>query len=76
MKSTKLVLGTLGVITEVVIRVRPIPPYTKYGSIAFPSFEPGVECLREIIRQVIEWILFYSFLFLNMHFLSLVLPIH
>lgn len=53
-KPVKYVLGTLGVITEVVIRVRPIPPFTKYGSIVFPSFEPGVECLREVVRQVIE----------------------
>ncbi|GIY87581.1 alkyldihydroxyacetonephosphate synthase, peroxisomal [Caerostris extrusa] len=46
--------GTLGVITEVIIRVRPVPPCSKYGSIVFPSFEPGVECLREVVRQQLK----------------------
>ncbi|GFQ83159.1 alkyldihydroxyacetonephosphate synthase, peroxisomal [Trichonephila clavata] len=46
--------GTLGVVTEVIIRVRPIPPCSKYGSIVFPSFEPGVECLREVVRQQLK----------------------
>ncbi|KAG8177710.1 hypothetical protein JTE90_008335 [Oedothorax gibbosus] len=46
--------GTLGVVTEVIIRVRPIPPCIKYGSIVFPSFEPGVDCLREVVRQQLK----------------------
>ncbi|XP_054713669.1 alkyldihydroxyacetonephosphate synthase, peroxisomal-like [Uloborus diversus] len=46
--------GTLGVVTEVVIRVRPVPPCTKYGSIVFPSFEPGVACLQEVVRQQLK----------------------
>lgn len=46
--------GTLGVITEVIIRVRPIPQCIKYGSIVFPSFEPGVECLREVVHQQLK----------------------
>ncbi|XP_076331307.1 alkyldihydroxyacetonephosphate synthase, peroxisomal-like [Tachypleus tridentatus] len=43
--------GTLGVITEVTLKVHPIPECKKYGSVIFPSFEPGVRCLREITRQ-------------------------
>ncbi|XP_042894818.1 alkyldihydroxyacetonephosphate synthase, peroxisomal [Parasteatoda tepidariorum] len=46
--------GTLGVVTEVVIRVRPLPPFIKYGSVAFPSFEPGVDCLKEVMRQQLK----------------------
>lgn len=45
-------LGTLGVVTEVTIKIRPIPEYQKYGSVVFPNFEQGVACLREVARQV------------------------
>ena len=44
-------LGTLGVVTEVTIKIRPLPPCRKYGSIVFPAFVNGVNCLREIARQ-------------------------
>nr|XP_039248584.1 alkyldihydroxyacetonephosphate synthase, peroxisomal-like [Styela clava]XP_039248585.1 alkyldihydroxyacetonephosphate synthase, peroxisomal-like [Styela clava]XP_039248586.1 alkyldihydroxyacetonephosphate synthase, peroxisomal-like [Styela clava] len=40
--------GTMGIITEVTLRVRPIPKCQKYGSIVFPDFKSGVECLREV----------------------------
>uniref|UniRef100_A0A8C3F7F2 Alkylglycerone-phosphate synthase n=1 Tax=Chrysemys picta bellii TaxID=8478 RepID=A0A8C3F7F2_CHRPI len=43
--------GTLGVVTEVTIKIRPIPEYQKYGSVVFPNFERGVACLREIAKQ-------------------------
>uniref|UniRef100_A0A3Q2H3K5 Alkylglycerone-phosphate synthase n=1 Tax=Equus caballus TaxID=9796 RepID=A0A3Q2H3K5_HORSE len=43
--------GTLGVVTEATIKIRPIPEYQKYGSVAFPNFEQGVACLREIAKQ-------------------------
>uniref|UniRef100_A0A1B6LVZ4 Alkylglycerone-phosphate synthase n=1 Tax=Graphocephala atropunctata TaxID=36148 RepID=A0A1B6LVZ4_9HEMI len=43
--------GTLGVVTEVVLKVRPLPPCKKYGSIVFPDFESGVRCMREVARQ-------------------------
>mmetsp|Transcript_15515 Transcript_15515/g.26720 ORF Transcript_15515/g.26720 Transcript_15515/m.26720 type:complete len:590 (+) Transcript_15515:111-1880(+) len=43
--------GILGVITEVVLKVRPMPSKQLYGSIVFPDFESGVACLREIQRQ-------------------------
>ncbi|KAL4635497.1 alkyldihydroxyacetonephosphate synthase, peroxisomal [Arapaima gigas] len=43
--------GMLGVITEVTLKIRPIPEYRKYGSVVFPNFEKGVACLREVARQ-------------------------
>ncbi|XP_032879759.1 alkyldihydroxyacetonephosphate synthase, peroxisomal [Amblyraja radiata] len=43
--------GTLGVVTEVTIKIRSLPEYQKYGSIVFPDFESGVACLREVARQ-------------------------
>ncbi|KAL7991602.1 hypothetical protein Chor_015858, partial [Crotalus horridus] len=43
--------GILGVITEVTIKIRPVPEYQKYGSVVFPNFEKGVACLREIAKQ-------------------------
>ncbi|KAH8277650.1 hypothetical protein KR018_002828 [Drosophila ironensis] len=43
--------GTLGVITEVVLKVRPLPPTRKYGSVAFPNFELGVLFMREVARR-------------------------
>jgi len=46
-----LFIGTLGIVTEVTIKIRPIPECRKYGSIVFPTFESGVACLNEIARQ-------------------------
>lgn len=50
--SLFLPTGTLGVITEVTMKIRPVPEYQKYGSVVFPNFEQGVACLREVARQV------------------------
>ncbi|XP_033211357.1 alkyldihydroxyacetonephosphate synthase isoform X2 [Belonocnema kinseyi] len=43
--------GTLGVVTEVVFKVRPLPRIVKYGSIVFPDFASGVNAMREVARQ-------------------------
>ncbi|XP_061430551.1 alkyldihydroxyacetonephosphate synthase, peroxisomal [Lethenteron reissneri] len=43
--------GTLGLVTEVTMKIRPLPQSQKYGSVVFPSFEQGVACLREVARQ-------------------------
>lgn len=45
-------VGTLGVVTEVVLKIRPLPRRKKYGSIVFPDFESGVKCMREVALQV------------------------
>ncbi|CAH0564681.1 unnamed protein product [Brassicogethes aeneus] len=43
--------GSLGVITEVILKVRPLPQCRRYGSIVFPDFESGVKCMREVAKQ-------------------------
>ncbi|XP_055348767.1 alkyldihydroxyacetonephosphate synthase, peroxisomal-like isoform X2 [Paramacrobiotus metropolitanus] len=43
--------GTLGVITEVVLKIRPLPEVKRYGSIVFPCFEDGVACLRQAAKE-------------------------
>jgi alkyldihydroxyacetonephosphate synthase len=42
--------GILGIVTEVTMKIRPLPVCKKYGSIVFPDFESGVACLREVAR--------------------------
>ncbi|XP_037815490.1 alkyldihydroxyacetonephosphate synthase [Lucilia sericata] len=43
--------GTLGVITEVVLKVRPLPPVKRYNSLVFPDFESGVGFMREVAER-------------------------
>jgi alkyldihydroxyacetonephosphate synthase len=43
--------GSLGVITEVTIKIRPLPKCQRFGSIVFPDFESGVRCMREVAKQ-------------------------
>uniref|UniRef100_A0A8C1C050 Alkylglycerone-phosphate synthase n=1 Tax=Cyprinus carpio carpio TaxID=630221 RepID=A0A8C1C050_CYPCA len=49
--SFLLGVRTLGVVTEVTLKIRPVPEYQKYGSVVFPNFQQGVACLREVARQ-------------------------
>lgn len=43
--------GTLGVITEVVLKVSLVPKMKLYGSLIFPYFGCGVKCLREVAAR-------------------------
>lgn len=43
--------GNLGVITEAIIRVRPIPEVSKFQSLVFPSFEIGQRFMEEMSKQ-------------------------
>lgn len=45
-------LGTLGIITEATVKIRPKPRFKKYNSFVFRNFEDGLKCMREIARQV------------------------
>ncbi|XP_059472102.1 alkyldihydroxyacetonephosphate synthase-like [Neocloeon triangulifer] len=40
--------GTLGVVTEVVIKVRPVPEVRDFASFVFPEFQAGVDFMREV----------------------------
>lgn len=43
--------GTLGVITEVVLKVRPLPSIRRYGSLVFATFEDGIKFMREVAKR-------------------------
>jgi alkyldihydroxyacetonephosphate synthase len=42
--------GTLAVVTEAWVRVRPRPERREAATVSFPSFEAGAEALREILQ--------------------------
>lgn len=42
--------GTLGVITDVVVRVHPKPPVRRCGSIMFPDFESGTNFMYDVSK--------------------------
>ncbi|UYV80185.1 AGPS [Cordylochernes scorpioides] len=46
--------GTLGVVTEATLKVRPQPECTRYGSVVLPDFESGVQFLREVAFQQLK----------------------
>lgn len=43
--------GNYGVVTEVVLRVRPIPEVTEFSSIVFADFDIGIRFLDEVARS-------------------------
>lgn len=44
--------GIFGVITEVTMKIFPLPEERRFGSIVFPDFAKGVDFFREVARQV------------------------
>lgn len=46
--------GTLGVVTEVVVKLRPKPQVKIYGSLVFPDFEKGVSFVKEVARKRLQ----------------------
>ncbi|KAI6176913.1 Alkylglycerone-phosphate synthase [Aphelenchoides bicaudatus] len=43
--------GSYGIITEVTIKIFPVPEKRMFGSIVFPNFAQGVNFFREVARQ-------------------------
>ncbi len=61
--------GTLGVVTEVTIKIRPVPPVRKYASFVFPDFDCGVKFMWQVARDVSRYLIFMFFgHFLNSYF--------
>ncbi|XP_068631826.1 alkylglycerone-phosphate synthase [Battus philenor] len=46
--------GCLGVVTEVTLKIRPLPPLVRYGSLVFPDWEAGFQFEREVARQRLQ----------------------
>ncbi|KXJ71502.1 hypothetical protein RP20_CCG020408 [Aedes albopictus] len=46
--------GTLGIITEAVVRLRPAAPISRHGSLVFSNFDIGVSFLREVARKRLQ----------------------
>ena len=45
-------------VTEVTIKIRPIPPVRKYASFVFPDFDCGVKFMRQVARDVSRTLIF------------------
>ncbi len=46
--------GTLGIITEAIVRLRPKAECTRYGSIILPNFEQGVKFMQDVGLQRLQ----------------------
>ncbi|XP_038211714.1 alkyldihydroxyacetonephosphate synthase [Zerene cesonia] len=46
--------GCLGVVTEVTLKIRPLPPVVRYGSLVFPGWEEGFHFEREVARRRLQ----------------------
>ncbi|QIG38262.1 FAD-binding oxidoreductase [Microbacterium sp. 4R-513] len=46
--------GAFGVLTEVAVRIRPVPAATAYGAWTFPDFESGAAAFREATQRGIR----------------------
>jgi alkyldihydroxyacetonephosphate synthase len=45
--------GTLGIITEAVVKIFPLPEVERYDAVIFKSFEQGVAFLRDLAREAL-----------------------
>ena len=46
--------GAFGVLTEITVRLRPLPGATAYGAWSFPDFDSGATALRELTQRGIR----------------------
>ena len=42
--------GNFGIVTEAIIRVRPVPEVSNFASIIFPNFEIGQKFMEEMAK--------------------------
>ena len=42
--------GNLGVVTDAIIRIRPLPEVSEFASIVFPNFEVGTRFMEEMAK--------------------------
>jgi alkyldihydroxyacetonephosphate synthase len=45
--------GSYGIITEVTLKIFPVPTRRMFGSIVFPNFSQGVQFFREVAHRVL-----------------------
>lgn len=43
--------GNFGIVTEAILRIRPIPPIKKFGSVVFPDFELGIKFMEDMAKN-------------------------
>lgn len=51
---TKIVMGSegnLGIVTEAVIRLRPLPEVVEYQSIVFPDYQHGIKFIEDVAKS-------------------------
>ncbi len=46
--------GTMGIITEAVLKIKKIPGLREYSAIVFPDFEKGVQFMQEIAQKNLQ----------------------
>ncbi len=46
--------GALGILTEVTVRIKPLPAATEYGAWTFPNFTAGADAFRELTQRGIR----------------------
>ncbi|XP_037965123.2 alkyldihydroxyacetonephosphate synthase isoform X2 [Plutella xylostella] len=46
--------GCFGVVTEVTLKIRPLPPVVRYASLVFPDWDSGFHFMREVARHRLQ----------------------
>ncbi|KAL4708720.1 hypothetical protein ACJJTC_017399 [Scirpophaga incertulas] len=46
--------GCIGIVTEVTLKIRPVPPVIRYGSLVFPDWDSGFYFEREVAKQRLQ----------------------
>ncbi|GBP29196.1 Alkyldihydroxyacetonephosphate synthase [Eumeta japonica] len=46
--------GCLGIVTEATLKIRPLPPVVRYGSLVFPDWDSGFYFEKEVARKRLQ----------------------